>query len=220
MKGKSILIFFILVALVDLFFVASPACNQFRIFSKPLLMPVLAVFLVGSGLTSARKKMLLAGLAFATAGDILLLKMESTPYFMGGLISFLLTHICYVFYFASFKSSEKKLYQQYPFLFILILMYAGTLIYFLYPHLGTMLVPVIVYTVVLMSMLIACLYAYYGFRKETRNLFLGGSVLFVLSDSVLAVNTFHTAFSGAGIIIMSTYCAAQALIVYAASRNN
>lgn len=113
MKGKSILIFFILVALVDLFFVASPACNQFRIFSKPLLMPVLAVYLVGSGLTSARKKMLLAGLAFATAGDILLLKMESTPYFMGGLISFLLTYLLCIL-FCQFQIFGKKTISAIP----------------------------------------------------------------------------------------------------------
>ncbi len=220
MKAKPLFILFILVALVDLFFVATPAYNEFRLFSKPLLMPVLAVYLVGSGLTSVRKKILLAGLAFATAGDILLLKMESTPYFMCGLISFLLTHVCYIIYFSQFKSPGKKLYQQYPFLLILISGFATTLIYILYPKLGTMLVPVIVYTVVLIGMLITCLHSYYGFNKETRNFFLAGSVFFVLSDSVLAVNTFHTSFTGAGIIIMSTYCAAQALIVYAASRND
>ena len=70
MKAKPLLILFILVALVDLFFVATPACNEFRLFSKPFLMPVLAIYLVGSGLTSVRKKILLAGLAFATAGEV------------------------------------------------------------------------------------------------------------------------------------------------------
>lgn len=220
MKAKPILILFILVALVDLFFVASPAYNQYRLFSKPLLMPVLAVYLVASGLTSVRKKILLAGLAFATAGDILLLKMDSTSFFMGGLISFLFTHVCYIIYFSQFKAPGKKLYQRYPVLLVLITAYACTLVYILYPRLGTMLIPVIVYTVVLMSMLIATMHASDGFSNGTRNLFLSGSALFVVSDSVLAVNTFHSSFMGAGIIIMSTYCAAQALIVYAASRND
>jgi uncharacterized membrane protein YhhN len=45
-----------------------------------------------------------------------------------------------------------------------------------------------------------------------------GALLFVISDSVLAVNKFYQAFEAAGIVIMLTYGLAQFLIVEGAVR--
>jgi uncharacterized membrane protein YhhN len=45
-----------------------------------------------------------------------------------------------------------------------------------------------------------------------------GALLFVISDSVLAINKFYQSFDFAGIIIILTYCLAQLFIIEGAMR--
>jgi len=45
-----------------------------------------------------------------------------------------------------------------------------------------------------------------------------GAILFVVSDSLLALNKFYVAINYAGIIVMLTYGLAQLFIVYGAAR--
>jgi len=50
------------------------------------------------------------------------------------------------------------------------------------------------------------------YKAAGRSMLLG-AILFIISDSVLAINKFYEPFSAAGIIIMLTYAFAQMLIV-------
>jgi uncharacterized membrane protein YhhN len=54
---------------------------------------------------------------------------------------------------------------------------------------------------------------------QIASLFIAGSALFVISDSVLAFNKFHTSFPMASAIIMATYGGAQWLITKGATEN-
>ena len=49
--------------------------------------------------------------------------------------------------------------------------------------------------------------------KNAAMIMMIGAVLFIISDSVLAINKFYKPFEGAGIVIMLTYAFAQLLIV-------
>jgi uncharacterized membrane protein YhhN len=71
-------------------------------------------------------------------------------------------------------------------------------------------IPVIVYGLVISAMLLFALHA--GATDYAV-----GAVLFVLSDSILALNKFHTSFLLAGSLIMLTYGLAQYFIVTGAS---
>ena len=53
-------------------------------------------------------------------------------------------------------------------------------------------------------------------NKKAGKLMMIGALLFVISDSVLAVNKFYSSFMEAGMIIMFTYGIAQLLIVQGA----
>lgn len=53
-------------------------------------------------------------------------------------------------------------------------------------------------------------------NKNAGLLMMIGALLFVLSNSTLAINKFYNSFSGAGILIMLTYGIAQLLIVQGA----
>jgi uncharacterized membrane protein YhhN len=54
-------------------------------------------------------------------------------------------------------------------------------------------------------------------NKEAGKWMMVGALLFVISDSVLAINKFYLPFDGAGVIIMLTYGLAQLFIVKGAA---
>jgi uncharacterized membrane protein YhhN len=73
--------------------------------------------------------------------------------------------------------------------------------------------PVMVYATVICTMLLCSLHIFLKVNKPANILYLLGAALFVLSDSLLAINKFYQPFAFAGILIMLTYCAAQYFIV-------
>jgi uncharacterized membrane protein YhhN len=132
--------------------------------------------------------------------------------FMAGLLCFMATH---VFYFTVFCLTPGKNYAVQKFIrFILpVLIYGALLLYLMYDDLGAMRIPVIIYTVVLLAMLAAAINRYKKVNNLSYYLVLAGAILFVLSDSLLAVNKFSHPFSASSPLIMSTYVAGQFLIV-------
>lgn len=184
--------------------------------AKPLLLPMLMGWLLFSKAKSNGWKLLLAGLVFSWLGDIALLLEDKWPMlFIAGLGCFLLTHVIYIVYFLSIRSSAPSLLKKYPWLFIPVAAYGITLVTILYPSLGTLKVPVIAYATVICTMLICSLHIYPKLNRKSGCLFISGAVFFVVSDSLLAVNKFYESFSGAGVLIMLTYCLAQYCIVKA-----
>ncbi|MEJ0102592.1 MAG: lysoplasmalogenase family protein [Bacteroidota bacterium] len=65
-------------------------------------------------------------------------------------------------------------------------------------------------------MLMLALHMLYSKHRKAGLKMAAGALLFVLSDTVLAVNKFYYPFMEAGIIIMATYGVAQLLIVQGA----
>ncbi|MET0394586.1 MAG: lysoplasmalogenase, partial [Chitinophagaceae bacterium] len=81
---------------------------------------------------------------------------------------------------------------------------------------GPMELPVKVYGIVISSMCMLALHMPYLGNKPAGRLMMAGALLFVLSDSVLAINKFYQPFDAAGLVIMLTYGLAQLLIVQGA----
>jgi uncharacterized membrane protein YhhN len=91
---------------------------------------------------------------------------------------------------------------------------AGTgLITILYPSLGGLQIPVMIYAVVLMIMVIAAMQRYGKTTAASYGRVLSGAILFMISDSMLAINKFLHPFFMASAAIMITYIAAQYFIV-------
>ncbi len=210
---KNIFLFFWMIAAVEILSQFSNAGILHFIF-KPLLLPVLiiAVFLCSS--PSEYRQLLITGLFFSFAGDVFLLFEDwNSIYFIVGLICFLLTHIFYCWYFLKIKKTGKSLLKQQPLLIILVLAYTGSLVWLLFPKLGDLTIPVIVYAAILTAMLLCSLHAFNFMNTVARKFIIAGTLSFVISDSLLAINKFYAAFSYAGFFIMLTYCIAQYLIV-------
>jgi uncharacterized membrane protein YhhN len=183
--------------------------------AKPLLMPVLLLHgHTGTSDHAATKKYLMAALFFSWLGDVFLLFESRHPlFFIFGLVSFLTTHIIYIIYFLKNSSAAVSLLQKQPLLPVLVVAYGVSLVWLLYPHLGGLKIPVVLYATVICTMLICSLHIFLKLRSPANWFFLSGALLFVISDSLLAINKFYQPFSYAGILIMLTYCAAQYFIV-------
>lgn len=183
--------------------------------AKPLLLPALmALLYFSTNSGTAGRAFMLTALFFSWLGDIfLMLDDPKGLYFIIGLICFLTTHIFYIIYFLRIRSAADSLLKKQFLLALLVLAYGIALVWILFPHLGKMVLPVIVYATVICSMLLCSLHVYNKINKPANDMFVFGALLFVLSDSLLAINKFLEPLPYAGISIMLTYCAAQYFIV-------
>jgi len=178
--------------------------------TKPLLMPLLITMLIIQVPNASKHILILFALLMSWFGDIALMFAGSLS-FMIGLAFFLAAHILYITWFfrsLSAVPSNAKTWQA----LLAVTLYAVILFRYLLPHLQDMLIPVLVYTIVIASMVIVALWLHQKFRNRAAWLMATGAILFVLSDSILAINKFALPFDMADALVMITYGIAQLLI--------
>jgi uncharacterized membrane protein YhhN len=190
-----------------------------RYFTKPLLMPLLVLYFVletGSIYASLKKWMILA-LLFSWAGDVLLMfEPMNSMFFIFGLAAFLIAHIFYIILFDLIRVKEKERQSLLPLLPIAI--YYLVLIGLLPPHLDEMKKPVSIYGLIISIMLSFAIDLWRIKDRTVSFLIISGAFLFIVSDSLLALNKFYKPFEYAGIAIMLTYGIAQLLITLGTAR--
>ena len=182
---------------------------------KIVMIPVLAaIFVINlrTGLDSLHK-LILAGLFFSWAGDGLLeIPNQTADLFIPGLISFLLAHIMYLLAFF-LTIGENFINKRGLGLLIPVSLFGAGIIFYLYNDLGDMMIPVTIYTVVILTMVTGAINRLKKVNVVSFWLVLAGAILFLISDSALAINKFGHPFPGSSIVIMSTYLLAQYFIV-------
>lgn len=191
--------------------------------TKPMLMIALLMLFFDKARKAVPKiKIYVFGaLVFSLAGDVLLMfQQQDGRFFIFGLSAFLIAHVFYILYFRGAKklnqatgSFSKTIAAD------LSVVYAIALLWVLFPRLGSMKIPVLVYGIVISLMLVSAIRAYVNLRSRFAILSILGAVLFVASDSLLAINKFHTPFADAGWMIMLTYGLAQFFIVWGSILN-
>ena len=195
--------------------------ESLRFVSKPSLMLILLVYFCARAQNTATQKYLIMLALFCSwLGDIFLLFEKQNPrLFIYGLGSFLAAHLFYIVYFRQIraKNAVEKQLKIVPSLSILI--YVFSLFALLAPHLGNLKIPVAVYTLTLALMLLASIHAFDIKSRNFAKLCVAGTCLFVVSDSILALNRFYQPFAFAQILIMLTYAIAQFLITVGAVKN-
>ena len=203
---------FLAVLAVNLVSIAAGNDNL-QFISKCLLMPPLMLYAwTGFGKTRQLLPLLILALVFSWGGDIILLfQADKEIFFMLGLGSFLLAHIFYIILFHKIRVAE-NIPSKALFLLIVVLYYGGLMV-FLNPWLGPMKIPVSVYGIVISFMFMLSMHLLYMGNKKAGLWIMAGALLFVLSDSTLAVNRFYKPFEQAGLVIMLTYGLAQFAIV-------
>jgi uncharacterized membrane protein YhhN len=185
---------------------------------KPLLIPFLISIIAISDKFSTQKTLLFA-LFFSWIGDVLLLFSDKHPlFFISGLVAFLIAHLVYIFLFQNQnKINRTKIYLRFS---PIVIIYLLGILSVLWSSLNEMKIPVTIYAFVISTMLLMSIKSYFEWKKPANLLVLIGAVLFVISDSILAVNKFYTPVPMSSFLIMNTYLAAQFLIVKSVLINN
>jgi uncharacterized membrane protein YhhN len=180
---------------------------------KPALMISLGIYFYrqSDALKQGRVDyFLLAAIVFSCLGDILLM-FEGQ--FIFGLASFRIAHMSYIFAFL--KDNKGFVFNKKDRLIpaLLVIALGVDFIFYLLPYLGSLKIPVLVYSSVILTMLLTTLNRWKSVRLESFQWVFMGAILFILSDSLLAVNKFAEPFSFAGLLIMLTYGIGQYFIV-------
>jgi uncharacterized membrane protein YhhN len=211
---------FFCVAALNLF--AETAGLQNLIFcTKPLLMPLLLVGLARDTAGVPHKFLrhaTLGGLAFATLGDTLLM-FPGALFFLLGLGAFLLTHLFYIGGFWSIANLRNGFLRLQPWWALPMLAYPIALLYLLWAGIPIgMKLPVALYASVISGMALSVVNLWGKVSRPIFWMLLAGALLFVLSDSLIAIGKFGQAFPGARWAVMLTYLAGQFLLVEGARR--
>lgn len=166
------------------------------------IIPIAMLLQLVLSRAGGKARMLLGlGLVLSAIGDILL-ALEGL--FVQGLGAFLLAQLTYtILFLTQFRWQPRRLPWA-----CLIIAYAllGTLL--IVPEAGDMKMPVTAYMVAISLMAIAA-----GFRSDPQFIWVAmGALVFMVSDTLIAVNLFVTPFANSGAAVMTTYYLAQLLI--------
>lgn len=182
-----------------------------RYLTKPLLMPLLAIFYAQSAIKPAG--LILAALFCAFLGDVFLLWSEKQLLFTAGLFSFLLGH---VFYIIVFGQSVRSL-SGVPVWFCISLIPYGVYGFLIYriisPNLQALKVPTVLYMIVIIVMSFSSLLRVWVFNGYSFWLPFLGSLLFLTSDSLLAIQNFKAKIRNGEVLVMGTYVWGQLSII-------
>ncbi|MEM1326233.1 MAG: lysoplasmalogenase [Bacteroidota bacterium] len=214
--SKLLLLIFVLAAVVNL--VANQTgATALVIISKPLLMTSLVGFFWRERKGVGCEIWLLIGLVFSFLGDCFLLG-NSQLFFLFGLGSFLVTQFFYTIAFRrqirqhSALSIAPLLLSVLPFL----IYYVGVLSLLWATLPSDFRLPIVIYSTVITAMAIAGTYL----AIQTKNwLLIVGAILFVISDSCIAIDKFtEIKLPVVRLLIMGTYIGAQLAIVWSQVR--
>jgi uncharacterized membrane protein YhhN len=177
---------------------------------KPLTTLLIAgiALTIETPLSELYRWLVIAGLLCSLAGDVFLM-LPGERNFVPGLVSFLVAHL---FYIAAYRTRGDFGFTWW--LALLYVAYAAALLYLLWPHIGSLRIPVVIYAAVLMVMGWQAAELWLTWRDWSALAAMLGAVLFMLSDSTLALDKFRGPIAQRSVIVMSTYWAAQLLIAW------
>ncbi len=132
--------------------------------------------------------LIVVGLIFCLGGDVALMFMDSKKAFLIGLILFLLGHVIYAVTFLMYGGAPGEIIW----IGLILLIFVALFYTYLYSGLGKMKVPVALYVLIISAMVtFATATLFSGIvPKTTAWLITLGSILFLISDVVLAINRF------------------------------
>jgi len=183
-----------------------------KMVTKPIPVLMMALYLFLLPQKGRFRWIIIVGLLFGALGDVLLEYSDET--FLFGLIAFLLGHIFYIIAFLSDSRRPALGYAVFAYLY-------GVAIYgLLYQagNLGEMALPVMIYILVITTMVwrAAARLGAPAANPKSVKAGLWGALLFLISDSLLAISLFVTPFFMSGTIVILTYWLGQLGITLAA----
>jgi len=185
-----------------------------------MVKPLIMIWVGGYFLLYKKKKEftvpVLVAFFFSWVGDnFLMFSGNNELFFFAGVGGFFIAQLTYIYTFATFKEKagkgflQKNLVLVFPFL-----VYVSGIYILLFPGLEGLMKPIIlVYALSLIGMSMVALNRKERVGQSSFKLVFIGSMLFLASDSMIALNKFYAEFTLAGFWIMITYITAQYLIM-------
>ena len=143
------------------------------------------------------KLIMLFAFGFCLFGDILLL---NPSYFVFGLIAFLLAHLLFIIGFMQHKGFRFDAVS-----FVTLFAVGGAIFLWLKPDLGEFMLPVLVYVLVITFMAWQGIGLYLRDKGKAYAWIALAVLLFMTSDTLLAINKFKEPFAYASLLILGTY---------------
>lgn len=180
-----------------------------------ILKPITTLLILGLALanpqaTAEYQRFIAAGLVLSTLGDVCLM-FRGDGWFAAGLGSFLLAHLAFIGAFAHGLAP-----LSIPWWAWLVAPCGAALLALLLPRAGALKLPVVVYCVVIGAMVVTASTRYAMLGTTAALLGMIGAVVFLVSDSALAVRQFLRPYRGAQALILSTYWLGVGLIALSA----
>jgi uncharacterized membrane protein YhhN len=191
--------------------------------SMYIFKPLIMIWIGGFFLFHAKSinriiiKFTLTAFAFSWLGDIFLMFTgKGELLFAAGVMAFLIAQVFYIFLFLKTieLSGKKPFLRKQPFWLIAYIAYGLVFAILLYDNLDTLLrIAIFIYIGAILSMSAMALNRFGNGHPVSFMLVFSGSLLFVFSDSVIAINKFLYTFEYANLLILFTYMLAQFLIM-------
>ncbi len=176
-----------------------------NIFKPMIILSLIALYFVS---VTTKNYWYVLALAFSFLGDVLLL--DKNNLFLFGIAAFLLTQLLYIkIIWTQIKESslQQKWLAVIPFVIYLVV-----LLFVLHENLNEYLIPVVIYGSAISVFGMIALLNYISDNTKMNRILLVGAILFIASDSMIALNKFYQEKPFYGIAIMTTYVLAQYLI--------
>ncbi len=203
--AKVLLLLFFIVSILDILGVAYSISVIQTIFKPMIMLSLMALYYFK---VTKKNNWYLFALAFSFLGDVFLL--DKFNLFIFGIASFLITQVLYIIIIVK-QMKRPTNFQKYLYAFL----YANYVVYLialLKPNLGALLYPVVIYGIAIAIFALVATLNYVTKRSKTSLILIVGAILFVASDSMIALHKFHEAQNIYPVAIMITYVLAQYLI--------
>ncbi|WP_026908671.1 lysoplasmalogenase [Paucisalibacillus globulus] len=166
---------------------------------------IILLTIIESGLSTNFSNWVLFALLFSLLGDIFLMLREK--WFIHGLVSFFIAHVLYIIGLLLMFRFTFTLTNIVLILFLVLI--SVTFYFFLFQHVrkvgGIILLVAVAFYIAIITIMV-------GLASMTGiAILIVASLLFFISDAVLAINKFRVTFRLADYIVMSTYFTAQLL---------
>lgn len=213
MPASLALTFAAILSGVAFIWAANAGAPTLRYLFKPLttVLILLLALILPDPVAPWYRALVVLGMLFSLGGDIFLMLPRDA--FVWGLASFLVAHLFYIAAYLSRGGFRANWLLLAPFV-----LYGAGLLALLLPHAGAVRVPVILYAVVLMAMGWQAAALWWALRDTAALLAMAGALLFIASDSILALDKFRAPIPQHNLLIMSTYYGALLLIAWSVQR--
>ncbi|TSA36423.1 MAG: lysoplasmalogenase [Porphyromonadaceae bacterium] len=217
MKTKSIILHLIFLVIVVLELIGTVNGSKWLDYPvKPFILIWIAAYFLIMTKPQPYRWLVMLAFFFSWSGDLFLMfGWKSDMFFFAGVGGFFLSQVTYIQAFRKFSVGQGKgLIARKPLWALPFLIYLVGIYVLLYPHLEGIMKPVVaLYAISLLGMSAAAFNRMGLIEPKSFWILFGGSVFFVISDSLLAINKFATPIPNEGFMVMATYMLAQYLIM-------